>query len=65
MKRTYEKNVASTLVSSDILWSTLEYFGVLWSIFGVLLNAFGCLWMTLDDFGVPPANGRCTLEDEN
>jgi len=32
----------------DAFGHTLEY---RWSAFGVLLNAFGCLWMTLDDFG--------------
>ena len=46
MKRTYEKNVASTLVSLDVLWSTLD---ILWSVFGVLLNAFGCPLMRADD----------------
>jgi hypothetical protein len=48
MKRTYEKNLASRLMSLDILWSTLD---ILWSTFGVLWSAFGCLWMTLDDLG--------------
>ncbi len=47
MKGSYEKNVASPLMSLDVLWT---YFGVsleyVWS-------AFGCLWMTLDNFGVP------------
>ena len=28
MKRTYEKNMASTLMSLDILWSALDYLGV-------------------------------------
>jgi len=49
MKGTYDKNVASTLVSLDVLWSALD---ILWSTFGVLWSAFGCLWMTLDDLGV-------------
>jgi len=56
MTRTYEKNVASTLVSLDILWSALDILwsalDILWSIFGVLWSAFGCLWKTLDDLGV-------------
>jgi len=46
MKITYEKNVASTLMSLDVLWSTLD---ILWTYVGVLWSAFGCLWMTLDD----------------
>ena len=45
MKGTYDKNVASTLVSLDILWSTLD---IRWSTFGVLLNAFGCSLMRAD-----------------
>jgi hypothetical protein len=49
MKGTYDKNVASTLVSLDVLWSALD---ILWSIFGV----------RLDDLGVPPINSRCTLQ---
>jgi len=48
MKRTYEKNVTSTLMSSDVFWSALEY---RWSALGVLWSAFGCLWKTLDDLG--------------
>jgi len=37
MKGNYDKNVASILVSLDVLWT---YFGVRWSIFGVLLSIF-------------------------
>jgi hypothetical protein len=48
MKITYEKNVASPLMSLDILWSALD---ILWSIVGVLWSAFGYLWKTLDDLG--------------
>ncbi len=62
MTRTYEKNVVSTLVSLDLLWSALD---ILWSIVGVLWSAFGYLWMTLDDLGVPPITGRCTLDMPN
>ena len=47
MKRTYEKNVASTLMSLDMLWSTLD---ILWTIVGVSLECFG---HTLDDLGWP------------
>ena len=48
MKRTYEKNVASTLVSFGVLWSALD---ILWSIVGVLWSASECVWKTLDDLG--------------
>ena len=48
MTRTYEKNVASTLVSLDILWSALD---IRWSTFGVRWSALDILWMTLDDLG--------------
>jgi len=45
MKRSYEKNVASRLMSSDLLWT---YFGLrleyIWS-------ASECVWMTSDDLG--------------
>jgi len=37
-----------------VYWFHLTHFGhtleYRWNAFGVLLNAFGCLWMTLDDF---------------
>ena len=49
MKRTYKKNVASTLVSLDILWRTLAYFGCTLECFGMRLDDFGSFWMTLDD----------------
>ena len=51
MKRTYEKNVASTLMSLDVLWSTLD---ILWSTLEYLWSALECLWKTLDDLGVSP-----------
>jgi hypothetical protein len=38
MKGTYDKNVVSTLVSLDALWT---YFGVRW-------NASECIWMPSD-----------------
>jgi hypothetical protein len=45
----------------DVFGHTLEYFGLsleyLWS-------AFGCLWVTLDDLGVQPANVRESLFDK-
>ena len=47
MKGSYDKNVASTLVSSDVLWT---YFGVSLECFGVPLE---CFWMRLDVFGWP------------
>ena len=45
MKGTYEKNMASTLVSLDALWT---YFGVSLECFW---SASECVWMSLDDLG--------------
>ena len=60
MKRTYEKNVASTLMSLDVLWSTLD---IRWSASEYLLMRADVRWRTLmsaDDSGVSPTNGGCT-----
>jgi hypothetical protein len=38
---------------ADVFGHTLEYFGVSLECFWSALDAFGCLWMTLDDIGVP------------
>ena len=51
MKRTYEKNVASTLMYLDILWSTLD---IRWSTLEYLWSALECVGMSLDDLGVSP-----------
>jgi len=50
MKRTYEKNVASRLMSLDVLWSVLD---IRWSTLDIRWSALDILWMTLDDLGVP------------
>ena len=56
MKRTYEKNMTSRLVSSGALWThfglSLEY---LWS-------ALECLWMTLEDIGGGRFNREVKLQ---
>ena len=51
MKRTYEKNVASRLMSLDVLWSALD---IRWSTLDICWSALDILWMTLDDLGVSP-----------
>jgi hypothetical protein len=59
MKGTYDKNAASTLVSSDILWSTLD---ILWSASECFLMRADASWrelMRADESGVSPTNSRC------